>query len=597
MQWDLRELYSSPEDKQLQRDIHEAHSLARKVNKEYASRIHCLEPKEFFFLLKTLESIEERCQKILSYAYLTFATQTGEPAALQLWHSCQETVDMIREDLRFFVIEWSHCQSEHVKRMLSEDIVRGYRNYLHFHNKMSAHYLPLSEEVILSRTEMSREKSWKNLYDTLIGKHIPDPEGLSLAALLHQLFHPERLQRKQASDAIFSFLTTEIHVHSHILNSLVQNKKGIDHLRGHSHWLEAQNMADNINDGLVEDLVTAVTSRYDIVQDYYHFKGELLGLKDFSDSDRYAPLPSPFFLNFSWSKAQDLILESWESVAPNLKEIASLFFKYPWIHASSTSGKMPGVFAHPTIPAHHPYIFLHFKGTFQDTLTLAHEIGHGMHQYLSRDQGIFQAQPATPLAEIASIFSEILLFRCLEDKVQSDHELLILSCLQLEQAILTIFRQISLHCFEDLIHSHVRNKGPLDSSEINALWMSAQRDLYGPSLILQETYSSWWALVPHFFHLPGYVHTYALSWLLVLTLVHRSDHMGSAFMPLYYQLLQAGGAAEPNRLLKPFSIDLRNSEFIEEGISTLDTLLSRTLYLAKKLGYTSDTKRSQTEAP
>ncbi len=583
VQWDLSDLYNSTDVHELGHDLQKAKTRAQKLEEKYASRVHALNRNELLTLLGELESIEEKLQRALSFAYLNFATQTDNPSAWHLWQKSREDVSQIREKLDFFATEWGYVSEEQADKMLSGELLERFGHYLGSQRKFHNHRLSLSEEKILSRTRISREKAWQDLYEDMIGNMKVGIDNNALSQSMHKLFCPERSQRQLAFQDISTAIDKDLHVHSHILNSLVTNKKEIDRTRNYTDWLEERNLKDETKADLVRVLVDCVSSRYDIVQMYYQLKGRILGLEDLSVFDRYAPIPSLKYSEVPWSQARDNILASWRDIAPYLAEIADQFFEKPWIHACLKPGKLPGAFCHQTIPKAHPYIFLNFKGTFHDSLTLAHEIGHGIHQYLSRERGPLQSQPATPLAEIASIFSEMLMLSYLQNQAQSEQDRLFLYCQQIEQSIQTLFRQVSLHLFEDLVHSNVRKKGQLDSSTLNELWMSVQRDLFGQSLIHQDGYSSWWTLVPHFFHFPGYVHNYALSELLVLALINRLEEMGSSFIPLFQQLLCAGGSTTPEQLLKPFHIDLNDTSFIKEGLNFLDDLLAKAMTIQKRL--------------
>ncbi|MBE0524919.1 MAG: M3 family oligoendopeptidase, partial [Methanosarcinales archaeon] len=334
-------------------------------------------------------------------------------------------------------------------------------------------------------------------------------------------------------------------------------------------------LANEIDEKTVQALVKAVTDRYDIPQRYYRLKKVLLGVDELFDYDRYAPLPISSEKTILWEEGKELILNAYNDFSPDMEEIANKFFTERWIHAPVMPGKRGGAFSDPCTPDVHPYILVNYTGNNRDVQTLAHELGHGVHQYLARQQGYLNSQTPLTMAETASVFGEMLVFRSLLDKAESRDEKLALLCNKLEGMFATVFRQVSMNRFEDAIHNARRSSGELSPERFSELWIRTQHEMFRTSVTLTENYSLWWSYIPHFLEAPGYVYAYAFGELLVLSLYKKYIEQGDDFVPKYMNLLASGGKDSPGDLLEVFAIQLDDPDFWREGLDIMDKMLSQ----------------------
>jgi oligoendopeptidase F len=365
------------------------------------------------------------------------------------------------------------------------------------------------------------------------------------------------------------------HILTHIFNTLAADKMITDRLRKHTSWVSSMNLHNELQDTTVETLIETVTSRYDLVNRYYHVKRQLLGLDALEDYDRYAPLPSLPTQKIDWKACQKTVLASFAAFSPRMAEIAEMFFTRKWIHAPLATGKRGGAFAHPCIPDIHPYVLVNYTGNLRDVSTVAHELGHGVHQVLAAEQGHFNSDTPLPLAETASVFAELLAFNSQLELLKNDQERRAFICQKLESIFATVFRQTAMNRFEQLMHEGRRQKGELSSEQLSEYWMSTQRAMFGDSVHMGDDYSIWWSYIPHFLSTPGYVYSYAFGELLVLALYGIYQKVGEPFVQKYLELLSAGGSQSPYDLLKPFDIDLNSPAFWQTGLLVIEEMLTR----------------------
>jgi oligoendopeptidase F len=571
--WDLRDLYASPEDPGLARDREWCLREADRLASTYAGRVAGLSAEDLSHALTLLEKVEEVCERTVSFAYLFFVTRCDDPASGRLWQSAQELQTRVRRKLLFFELEWSGLAEGEARAGMSHQALRSFRHYLERLRHHAPYRLSAPEEQLLETLSLSGQKAWITLFDKVVGSARFGGEGRSLAGVLADIHDPDQQKRKDAALELTRGLQPLLPLLAHICNSIALDKCLRDDLRSHPHWLSPMNLRNELRDEQIQALVGAVTSRYAIVMDYYGLKKGLLGLSELHDYDRYAPLPGLPHGRISWEEARELVLGAFHEFSPGFAATARLFFERDWIHAAVSTGKVGGAFSHPTVPSCHPYISLHFIGTHRDVLTLAHELGHGIHQYLYREQGLFQGRVPPVMAEIASVFAEMLVFEVLLARTGSPSERLGMLCTRLEEIFTTTFRQIALHRFEAALHQERRTTGELTPDRISSLWMETQREMYGKSLHLGDHYSTWWAYIPHFIHTPGYVHAYAFAELTALALFRQYRRGDSRFVQVYLDLLKRGASASPEELLRPFGLDISESAFFHQGISIVEELL------------------------
>jgi oligoendopeptidase F len=527
-----------------------------------------------------LESLQEQCHRLLAFGYLNFATRTDDAAASGLWQDVQEFYSQIQRDTLFFELEWTQVEDDASEAILADPVIQSYRHHLKSLRRYRPHLLTEPEERVLAEKEPCGVSAWTTLFDKVFGGLRFGERLRTEAEVLSDLHHPDRAVRKQAASDLTGGLEGVLHILTHIFNTILLDKAIVDRLRRYPHWLRARNLRNEADDAMVHALVAAVSSRYDLVQRYYRLKRRLLGIETLVDYDRYAPLPGLPMQRFSWDAAQAVVLDAYAAFSPEMARVAGRFFEEQWIHAPVQPGKRSGAFSHPTVPSAHPYVLVNFTGTHRDIMTLAHELGHGVHQVLAARQGFYNA--ATPLttAETASVFGEMLVFNHMIQQLKTPAEKTALLCSKLEDIFATVFRQVSMNRFEDSVHTARREQGELDSGTLSDKWMETQQSMFGDSVQLQDHYRLWWSYIPHFTHSPGYVYAYAFGELLVLALFQQYRETGKAFVPLYLELLASGGRESPSELLRPFGVDLGDPAFWDCGLKVIEDLLKQAETLA-----------------
>lgn len=571
--WKLEDLYDGPEDPAIEADKKWCREQGEAFSLEYRGKLQQMTAMALLEAIKRYELLQERARKLMSFGYLYYATRTLDPRASGLWLSLQEFASLLARDTLFFELEWMQLEDTRANELSGSREVASYRHYLLNLRKYRSHTLSEPEEKILAE-KMPVSASWGTLFDKVLGRLRFGEAQKSESEVLSELYHPDRDIRKKAAEELTDGLHSVDHILTHIFNTILLDKSIDDRLRKYPHWLRARNLSNEADDEMVQVLIRAVSSRYDLVHRYYRLKRKILGYEQLFDYDRYAPLPSHPERTISWDEARETVLAAFWAFSPEMGSIAQEFFDRRWIHAPVLPGKRSGAFSHPAVPSAHPYILLNYTGKRRDIMTLAHEMGHGIHQYLAREQGLFNGDTPLTTAESASVFGEMLVFRHLLNQIDSPSERLALLCGKLEDIFATVFRQISMNRFEDAAHTRRREHGELDTETLCEIWMETQKAMFGDSVTLMSHYRIWWSYIPHFVHSPGYVYAYAFGELLVLALYRQYLEHGSTFIPLYVNLLRSGGKASPGELLRPFEIDLAEPDFWIHGLNVLDELLT-----------------------
>lgn len=573
--WRLEDLYSGTTDPTIDSDREWCIKQAERLTAACKGRMAELDGEALLSAVRHFESIEERSHKLLAYAYLNFSTRTHDAQANHLWQTMQEFSSSLRRETVFFELEWTQLEEETVCNLLSSQEIAPYRHYLSSLRRYKPYMLSEKEEQILIEKEPSGATAWCTLFDKILSQLRFGKDRRMESEVLSDLYHPEREVRKNAARELTEGLDGVLHILTHVFNTILLDKATIDRLRKYPHWLTAMNLNNEADDNMVEALAAAVTSRYDLVQRYYRLKRSLLGYDELCDFDRYAPVPGLPERTFSWEEARDTTIAAYERFSPQFGEIARGFFEKNWIHAPVLPGKRSGAFAHPTVPSAHPFVLLNYTGTQRDVMTLAHELGHGIHQCLARKQGLLNSETPLTTAESASVFGEMLVFRHVIERTEARAERLAILCGKIEDVFATVFRQISMNSFENAVHNERRLKGELDAGRLSDLWMETQRAMFGDAVKLMPHYGIWWSYIPHFLHSPGYVYAYAFGELLVLALFQMYKEKADPFVHLYYEFLESGGKASPAELLHPFGIDLDDPGFWRLGLTALEELVDQ----------------------
>ncbi len=573
--WNLSDIYTGIDDPKLFADMAWCTDEAKSVHTEYYGRVADLNSESLLNLIFRLEKIDCTITKLATFSFLSFTTQINNAEAGSLDQKIHELASKCGSETIFFELEWNRIAEQKAKDILRHELLEGYRHYLTSMRRYLPHQLSEKEEQLLLEKKVVGRNSWTTLFDKVFGNLKFGDEERTEEEVLTDLYHEEREVRQKAAREMTTGLKEENHILTHIFNTLATDKMVTDRIRGHESWVSSMNLSNELQEITVETLVEAVTSRYDIVHRYYRVKRELLGLSELRDYDRYAPLPSLPGQKISWSSCKDTVLTSFTAFSPKLAEIAEMFFSKSWIHAPVGHGKRGGAFAHPCVPDLHPYVLVNYTGNLRDVSTVAHELGHGVHQVLSAQQGYYNSDTPLPLAETASVFAELLVFNSQLELLSDKGEIRAFICQKLESIFATVFRQTAMNRFEERMHSSRRLEGELSSERFSHHWMKTQQAMFGDSVTLTEDYSIWWSYIPHFLSTPGYVYSYAFGELLVLALYGMYLKEGQPFVEKYIELLSAGGSATPYELLKPFDIDLDDPSFWQMGLAVIEDMLER----------------------
>lgn len=570
--WDLSDLYSNPADPQIAAD---SEWLKRRISdfSSYRGKVAELGPEQLLEAVRMLEEIYERAEKLLAYAYLEFSTRTLDAGASAFFQSMKEFSSQIRRDTLFFRLEWTKIEDGPAEALTKSAALSKYAHYLASLRRYRPHLLSEPEERILAEKSPAGSSAWEALFDKMLGRLRFGEKEKSQSEVLAGLYSADREERKGAAAELSDGLQTLLLPLTHIFNTVLLDKSIDDRLREYPHWLSSRNLDNEIGDATVSALVSAVCSRYDLVERYYFLKKKLLGYDELFDYDRYAPVWAQTGAGISWEEAREIVLTSFEDFSFEAAKIARLFFEKQWIHASLLPGKRSGAYSHPLIPSAHPYVFLNFTGSRRDVMTLAHELGHAVHQYLARKQGLFNCNTPLTTAESASVFAETLVFRSLLKRTDSKEERLGLICSRIEDTFATVFRQVAMHRFEERVHNARRTRGELDQEFIGSAWMQTQAAMFGNSVHLLDHYKTWWSYIPHFVHSPGYVYAYAFGQLMTAALYEQYLREGPDFVPAYLEFLESGGKAEPCELLRPLGVDPTDGGFWERGLKIVEGLI------------------------
>ena len=582
--WRLEDLYSGTDDPAIKRDMEWCLKEAQDIKAGYAGRVAELDAAELKALIERIENLYEVMARLGAFSYLNFATKAEDPEAGAFMQRVREFSSQVEKELVFFELEWAALEDDAAGRILSDEVIAHYRHYLEAARRYRPHLLSEVEERLLIEISPVGRASWVNLFDKVLAFHRYGERGRTQEEVLTDLYSPDRDVRRQAARELTEGLQKDLHVITHTFNTVLADKMIEDRLRRYPRWISSRNLANELDDETVDTLVESVTGRYDTVERYYLLKRRILGLDELYDYDRYAPLPYLPDEKVDWQRAKKMVLAAYEKFSPEMARIAERFFEEAWIHAPIVPGKVSGAFAHPVAPSAHPYVLVNYTGTLRDVETLAHELGHGVHQVLAAKQGLLNSDTPLTLAETASVFGEMLVFQDILSSLSDTKAKLGFLCSKIESIFATVFRQIAMNRFEDAIHTTRRSQGELSPDDFSERWISTQRAMFGASVTLTDDYRIWWSYISHFLHVPGYVYAYAFGELLVLSLYAMYQEEGEAFVGKYMDLLAAGGSKSPYDLMKPFGIDLRDAGFWAGGLSIIDDMVGRAEELHESAG-------------
>jgi oligoendopeptidase F len=580
-EWDLAPLVDGGDDPGVDRLLDDGKSRADAFAERYAGKVAELDGAGLREAMHELETINELVGKAASYASLRFSTDTADPVRGALLQRVQEKATAIETELLFFELEWAALDNGHAETLLSGDGLEFCRHHLRSARRYRPHLLSEPEEKILAEKSISSQASWGRLFGELVSalRVTLDGEETTLDVALSRLQAADRETRRTAADGVSTALEPGLRTRNFIYNTLVYDKSVEDRLRRYPHWLAGRNLANEASDESVMALIQAVRARYDIPQRWYRLKATLLGVDRLADYDRAAPVLAED-VTFSFGEAREMVLDTYDSFSVDAGRVVRRFFDEHWIDAPVRPHKRGGAFCAYTVPSVHPYVLLNFTARRRDILTMAHELGHGLHAVLAQPRGIFHQTTPLTLAEAASVFGETLVFERLLGAAADDEQRLALLAERIDGAIATVFRQMAMNRFEHLVHTGRRSEGELSTDRTGELWVQTQAELFGDSVEITDGYRMWWSYVPHFINTPGYVYAYAYGQLLALSTYGRYREEGEEFVPRYLELLSAGGSRRPEELAQIVGIDLGDPGFWDAGLKLVEEQLSAAEKLA-----------------
>lgn len=579
--WDLGPLVDGDQAEGVQQLLDAAHARAERFASARAGGVAALDADGLRDAMRELAQIEELVGKAASYASLRFAIDTADPARGALLAQMQERATAISTLLLFFELEWAQLDDERVEQLLGSSDLGFCRHYLRSARRYRPHLLSEPEEKVLAEKSISSQSAWARLFGELTSslRVTLDGNETSLEIALSQLLAGDREVRRTAAAAVNAALAPGLRTRAFIYNTLIQDKAVEDRLRSYPHWLAARNLSNEASDESVMALIEAVRARFDIPQRWYRLKAKLLGIDRIADYDRGAPV-LPQDVTFAFADARDLVLDTYDAFSPTAGAITRRFFDQRWIDAPVRENKRGGAFCAYTVPSVHPYVMLNYTARRRDVLTMAHELGHGLHAALAQPRGVFHQSTPLTLAETASVFGETLVFERMLAGARDDRERLSLLAEQIDGAVATVFRQMAMNRFEHLVHTRRHAEGELSVDAFCEAWVQSQTELFGDSVEITEGYRAWWSYIPHFINSPGYVYAYAYGQLLALSAYGRYRAQGEEFVPRYLELLAAGGSRSPEELGAIIGIDLSDPGFWSAGLALVEKQLSAAEQLA-----------------
>jgi oligoendopeptidase F len=584
--WNLSDLYANPDDPKLLADLEGMPQRAAALQAKYQGKI-AVPDLQAEFLAEALAEFADFFvdrHKPGAYASLLFTTRTTDPVCGALLQRCREVGSLVNTHLVFFDLEIARIPDARFAEIIEADCLQEYRYYLNREREQGKHYLSEAEEGILVKTANCRGSAFARL-STELGaraKYQVGDKQMGQSETLSLLYSPDREVRQQAAEAVTATMKGQAHVGTFIFNTMLHEKEVMDNLRGHTAPANARHLANDLDPAVVQTVVDVCVANFATVEDYYALKGQLLGIDDLTHYDRYAPMGDAE-QTFSYEDARDLILDAFAEFSPKLREMTVPFFEENWIDAQVDEGKQGGAYCSPVTPDLHPYVFMNYTGKGRDVMTLAHELGHGVHDVLAARNNPYNYYPVLPLAETASTFAEMLVFDRLLAQLESPEDRLALLCDKIENSFATVYRQISMYRFEERAHALRREKGEQSTEAYNALWQEAMSEMFGDSLEMAEGHAWWWLYIPHIVHTPFYVYAYSFGELLVYALYARYKEQGDAFIEGYFELLASGGCNQPAKLVAALGIDIADSAFWQGGCDLIAARVAEAKRLASEL--------------
>ncbi|MBO6560315.1 MAG: M3 family oligoendopeptidase [Nisaea sp.] len=575
-EWDLSDLYPGPDSDALKQDLEKLAADAKAFKARYAGKIAGLDGGELGKAVQAYERMDEVMGRIMSYAYLVYAGDMGSAENGRFFQSMQEKVNAAGTDLLFFTLEINRIEEADIEERLKAAELAFYKPWLRDVRAFREHQLSDEIEEKLHEKSVTGKSAWVRLFDETFARlRFPfDGKQLTSAEVLDKLSHKDGTVREKAAKSFAGVLKQNIGLFALITNTLAKDKAIEDKWRGYESPISSRNLANQVEGEVVQALSDAVTGSYHrLSHRYYALKAKWFGVEALNYWDRNAPLPDDDDTTITWDQATKTVLDAYGAFSPELAEVGKRFFDNAWIDAPVRPGKASGAFAHPTVPSAHPYLLLNYQGKTRDVMTLAHELGHGVHQVLAGKQGQLLSGTPLTLAETASVFGEMLTFRAvLKSKTDPKQRRTMLAS-KVEDMLNTVVRQIAFHQFETKVHA-ARQDGELMPNDLGDIWIETQKASLGPAIKFDEDYRSFWSYIPHFIHSPFYVYAYAFGDCLVNSLYAVYQDAEEGFAEKYLEMLSAGGTLRHKELLAPFGLDASDPAFWSKGLDVIDGFIT-----------------------
>ncbi|WP_297107749.1 M3 family oligoendopeptidase [uncultured Devosia sp.] len=575
--WDLNDLYPGKDSPEFKAAMDQAKSLATEFESKYKGKLAELTKSgQLIKAIKDSEILGDLTGRIGSFAFLQYAQKSTDPDRAKFMGDTNEALTNLSTKTLFFELELNRIEDAALDAALDSDPeLKRYKTWFADLRKAKPYQLDDKLEELFHDKSVTAYSAWNRLFDETLSslEFEVDGETLNLESTLHLLSEKDEKKREAAFKALAKVLAANGRLFTHITNVLAKDKEISDRWRGYQDIADSRHMANSVEREVVDALQTAVQAAYPrLSHRYYKMKAKWFGKDKLNAWDRNAPLPTSDERIWDWDTAVSTVLDAYGRFSPDLAEVAKPFFNSGWIDAPTGNGKLSGAFAHPTVPSAHPYLMLNYLGRTRDIMTLAHELGHGVHQRLAAAQGPILANTPLTLAETASVFGEMLTFRALLDKTTDPKQRFALLSSKVEDMLNTVVRQIAFYTFERKVHT-ARRQGELRTEEINALWLEVQAESLGEGIIANEGYETFWAYIPHFIHSPFYVYAYAFGDCLVNSLYAQYEKASEGFAERYFELLKAGGSKHHSELLAPFGLDAKDPQFWSLGLSMIERLI------------------------
>jgi oligoendopeptidase F len=585
-EWNLADLYPAPDSSALRRDLERADRDTQSFAQKWQGRLADLSGAELAAAIADYEALSDLLGRVGSYASLYYVGDTTDPARQKFYGDINQRLNELTTRLIFFELELNRIDDKRLAEALQTPALAHYRPWLEDLRKERPHQLEDRIEQLFHEKSLTGWTAWNRLFDETMAalKFAVDGKELTLEPTLNLLVSRNETKRQAGAEAIARTLGDNIRLFTLITNTLAKDKDISDRWRSFKDVADARHLANRVEGDVVEALVAAVRAAYPrLSHRYYAMKARWLGKERLAHWDRNAPLPDEDTAIVPWNRAQDLVLGAYAGFAPEMADIARRFFDGRWIDVPVRPGKSPGAFSHPTVPSAHPYVLLNYQGRIRDVMTLAHELGHGVHQVLAAGQGALMAPTPLTLAETASVFGEMLTFQALLKQTTDRRRRKALLAAKVEDMLNTVVRQIAFYQFERRVHEE-RKSGELTAERLGEIWYEVQGESLGPAIEFKDGYQVFWSYIPHFVHSPFYVYAYAFGDCLVNSLYARYQQAAAGFVAEYFDLLRAGGSKHHSELLKPFGLNAADPDFWQLGLAVIAGMIDEIEAIEKDHG-------------